>query len=311
MSKAGSLTTVPPFSQFNLFGTLIGMARRNASVIISAVLLLSVLLPAGSADFKRSAMEDTSRPVCRITTNLGVIDIELFDDETPETVNNFIGLATGTKEYTDPQTGRNVIDHFYDSLIFHRVIDGFMIQGGCPLGTGTGGPGYTFEDEINADSLGLDEAPAFDAQGRPSNLLGIRTQEDFSRLIVIPLTQQMGITTQEELDRRLAEVQQRISELSLKEAYELQGYRYSAARESHAPERGVIAMANSGPDTNGSQFFINLIDTPWLAGKHTVFGRVIDGMNVVDAIGEVQTDGANKPLKPVTIESIRVIKGAD
>lgn len=195
-------------------------------------------------------MEDTSRPVCRITTNLGVIDIELFDDETPETVNNFIGLATGTKEYTDPQTGRNVIDHFYDGLIFHRVIDGFMIQGGCPLGTGTGGPGYTFEDEINADSLGLDEAPAFDAQGRPSNLLGIRTQEDFSRLIVIPLTQQMGITTQEELDRRLA-------------------------------------------------------------GKHTVFGRVIDGMNVVDAIGEVQTDGANKPLKPVAIESIRVIKGAD
>ncbi len=287
------------------------MIRKQMHIFITAVLLVSFLMPAVSADFKRSAMEDTSRPVCRITTNLGTIDIELFDDETPETVANFIGLATGTKEYTNPESGRNVIDHFYDGLVFHRVIDGFMIQGGCPLGTGTGGPGYTFDDEINADSLGLDESPAFDAQGRPSNLLGIRTQEDFSRLIVIPLTQKMGITTQEELDRRLAEVQQRISELSLKEAYELQGYRYSTGRESHEPERGVIAMANSGPNTNGSQFFINLIDTPWLAGKHTVFGRVIDGMDIVDSIGEVKTDGANKPLSPVTIESVRVIKRAD
>ena len=256
-------------------------------------------------------MEDTSRPVCRIVTNMGTIDIELFDDEAPETVDNFIGLAMGEKEYTNPQTGRNVIDNYYDGLIFHRVIDGFMIQGGCPLGTGTGGPGYTFEDEINADSLGLDESPAFDAQGRPSNLLGIRTQEDFSRLIVIPLTQKMGITTQEELDSRLAEVQLRISELSLKDAYELQGYRYNTGRGSHEPERGMIAMANSGPNTNGSQFFINLIDTPWLAGKHTVFGRVIDGMDVVDTIGKVKTDGANKPLSPVTIESVRVIKAAD
>lgn len=311
MSKAGSLLLKNPFSLSALSGTLVHMVRRNASVIITAVLLVSVLMPAVSADFKRSAMEDTSRPVCRIVTNMGTIDIELFDDEAPETVDNFIGLAMGEKEYTNPQTGRNVIDNYYDGLIFHRVIDGFMIQGGCPLGTGTGGPGYTFEDEINADSLGLDESPAFDAQGRPSNLLGIRTQEDFSRLIVIPLTQKMGITTQEELDSRLAEVQQRISELSLKDAYELQGYRYNTGRESHEPERGMIAMANSGPNTNGSQFFINLIDTPWLAGKHTVFGRVIDGMDVVDTIGKVKTDGANKPLSPVTIESVRVIKAAD
>ena len=266
-----------------------------------------------AADIKRSAMEDPSRPVCRIETSMGNIDIELFDDETPETVANFIGLATGKKEYTDPESrsGRKRKGNFYDGLIFHRVIAEFMVQGGCPLGNGTGSPGYTFADEINADALGLADTPAFDAQGRPSQLLGIRTQEDFSRNIVTPLAMQMGIETQAELNSRLPELQQRISELSLKDVYELQGYRYSTARDSHAPKRGVIAMANSGPNTNGSQFFINLVDTPWLTGKHTVFGRVIDGMEVVDAIGGVKVDGASKPVKPVVIESVRVVKERD
>ncbi len=244
---------------------------------------------------------------------MGTIDIELFDDEAPETVANFIGLATGTKEYTDPESrsGQTRTGNYYDGLIFHRVIADFMIQGGCPLGTGTGSPGYTFADEINADALGLDDTPAFDAQGRPSPLLGIRTQEDFSRNIITPLAMRMGIESQEEMDRRLGEVQERISELSLKDAYELQGYRYSTARNSHAPKRGVIAMANSGPNTNGSQFFINLVDTPWLAGKHTVFGRVIDGMDVVDAIGSVKVDGSIKPVRPVVIESVRLMKERD
>ena len=287
------------------------MVQKRALFLFIAVLTVSVVLPVGSVDFKKYAMEDASRPVCRISTSMGNIDIELFDDETPGTVANFIGLAAGTKEYTDPQSGRKAASHFFDGLIFHRVIDGFMIQGGCPLGTGTGSPGYTFEDEINADSLGLGDTAAFDAQGRPSQMLGIRTQEDYSRLIIMPLTQQMGITTQAELDSRLAEVQQRISELTLKGAYELQGYKYSTAHNSHAPKRGVIAMANSGPNTNGSQFFINLVDTPWLAGKHTVFGRVIEGMDVVDAIGGVRTDGAGKPLEPVIIESVRVLQAGD
>lgn len=266
-----------------------------------------------AADIKSSAMEDPSRPVCRIETSMGTIDIELFDDEAPETVANFIGLATGTKEYTDPESrsGQTRTGNYYDGLIFHRVIADFMIQGGCPLGTGTGSPGYTFADEINADALGLDDTPAFDAQGRPSPLLGIRTQEDFSRNIITPLAMRMGIESQEEMDRRLGEVQERISELSLKDAYELQGYRYSTARNSHAPKRGVIAMANSGPNTNGSQFFINLVDTPWLAGKHTVFGRVIDGMDVVDAIGSVKVDGSIKPVRPVVIESVRLMKERD
>jgi peptidyl-prolyl cis-trans isomerase B (cyclophilin B) len=145
-----------------------------------------------------------------ITTSQGPIVLELFDDDAPNTVENFTTLA-----------GKG----FYDGLIFHRVIRGFMLQAGCPQGTGTGGPGYTFDDEFN----------------------------------------------------------------------------------SHRIVRGVLAMANAGPNTNGSQFFIvTANECAWLDGKHTVFGRVSDGMDVVDAIEAVETDGADRPTNPVLIESVSI-----
>ena len=141
-------------------------------------------------------------------TNHGAIEVEFFDDAAPKTVENFRKLAG---------------DGFYDGLGFHRVIKDFMIQGGCPQGTGTGGPGYTFEDEFN----------------------------------------------------------------------------------DHKGERGALAMANAGPNTNGSQFFIVAADeTPWLDGKHTVFGRVTSGMDVVDAISEVDRDARDKPREDVVIERV-------
>jgi peptidyl-prolyl cis-trans isomerase B (cyclophilin B) len=143
-------------------------------------------------------------------TSAGAIVIELHDDDAPKTVENFRKLAA---------------DGFYDDLVFHRVIAGFMIQGGCPEGTGRGGPGYTFEDEIN--------------------------------------------------DRKIV--------------------------------RGALAMANSGPDTNGSQFFIVTAEAAsWLDGKHTVFGRVTEGMEVVDAIESVETDGSDRPLEPQVIERVEL-----
>jgi cyclophilin family peptidyl-prolyl cis-trans isomerase len=143
-------------------------------------------------------------------TNHGAIEVELFDDDAPQTVGNFTKLAG---------------DRFYDGVVFHRVIPDFMIQGGDPTGTGTGGPGYTFEDEIN----------------------------------------------------------------------------------DHKVERGALAMANAGPNTNGSQFFIVTAEaTPWLDGKHTVFGRVTSGMDVVDAISQVETDAQDKPHEPVVIERVEL-----
>jgi cyclophilin family peptidyl-prolyl cis-trans isomerase len=143
-----------------------------------------------------------------MTTNHGDIVLELFDDDAPETVANFRRLAE---------------DGFYDGLIFHRVIPDFMIQGGCPQGTGTGGPGYTFKDEIN----------------------------------------------------------------------------------EHKVARGALAMANAGPNTNGSQFFIVTVrSAEWLDGKHTVFGEVTDGMDIVDTISELPRDGRDRPLQEARIERL-------
>ena len=145
-----------------------------------------------------------------MNTSMGTIALEFFDDDAPKTVENFRKLAS---------------DGFYDGIIFHRVIPDFMIQGGCPDGVGTGGPGYTFEDEIN----------------------------------------------------------------------------------DHKVVRGALAMANAGPNTNGSQFFIVTIDSaPWLDGKHTVFGKVTGGMDAVDAIEATPTGGQDRPVDPVTIESIEL-----
>jgi peptidyl-prolyl cis-trans isomerase A (cyclophilin A) len=158
-------------------------------------------------------------------TNHGDIVLTLFPNHTPRTVENFVGLAEGTKEYDtgDGRTGR-----FYDGLGFHRVIDGFMIQGGCPLGTGTGGPGYTFKDEPHPELV-------FD---RPY----------------------------------------------------------------------LLAMANAGPGTNGSQFFITVGATPWLNRKHTIFGEVADqaSRDVVDAIAKTATGPMDRPVEPVVIESVEI-----
>ncbi|MDR2708644.1 MAG: peptidylprolyl isomerase [Elusimicrobiota bacterium] len=159
-------------------------------------------------------------------TNLGKFKVELFDKQAPKTVKNFVDLATGQKEFTDPLSGKKVKRNFYDGLNFHRVIADFMIQGGCPLGNGRGGPGYKFEDEI-------DENLKFDAGG-------------------------------------------------------------------------ILAMANAGPNTNGSQFFITECPTPWLNGNHTIFGRVIEGMDIVKKIAHVKTDFSDKPEQPVTIKSITI-----
>jgi peptidyl-prolyl cis-trans isomerase A (cyclophilin A) len=164
--------------------------------------------------------------LAHFTTSEGNFTARLFDHETPNTVANFAGLADGTKEWTDPRTGKKVKQPYYNGTIFHRVIAGFMIQGGDPLGAGTGGPGYTFADEF-----------------------------------------------------------------------------HPKLRHSKA---GLLSMANRGPNTNGGQFFITLAETPWLDNKHTVFGEITEGMDVVRAIGGVATSKpGDRPIKPVTIESVR------
>jgi len=161
------------------------------------------------------------------TTSEGNFSIQLFDDLAPKTVANFTGLAEGTTEWTDPRTGKKTTAPYYNGTIFHRVIDGFMIQGGDPLGQGTGGPGYKFADEF-----------------------------------------------------------------------------HPKAKHSKA---GILSMANAGPNTNGGQFFITLDQTPWLDNKHSVFGEVVSGMDVVRKIGSTQTSKpGDRPAKPITIQSVTI-----
>jgi len=251
--------------------------------------------------------EDFDNPLVEIRTSLGSMVLELFPDEAPRTIENFIGLAEGTMPWIDPDTGLEVMRPFYDGLVFHRIIDGFMIQGGSPTGLGDGSPGFSFPDEINARSLGLDKMQVFDDQGRPHPILAIRNQQDFQEKILAPLYAQMGITSEQQLEDKIDEIDQRLRNMSVKESFENLGYRYTERVISRMPVRGVIAMANSGPNTNGSQFFINLGDSDWLAGKHTVFGKVRAGLDVLDAIGKVTVDNQNRPVEDVIILSIRLI----
>src|SRR5678809_683096 len=166
--------------------------------------------------------------MCIRDSSEGDFKIRLFEQEAPNTVANFVGLAEGTKEWRDPKTGERKKAPFYNGIIFHRVINGFMIQGGDPLGQGTGGPGYNFADEF-----------------------------------------------------------------------------HPKRRHSKA---GILSMANSGPNTNGSQFFITLGPTPHLDNRHSVFGEVTEGMDVVRKIGNTRTGAQDRPITDVVIQRVNITR---
>jgi peptidyl-prolyl cis-trans isomerase A (cyclophilin A) len=207
--------------------TGMGQIRRTIVKPIMAVFSLLALL--GSAG--GSLAQEKKAPVyATLKTNMGDIVVQLFDDKAPKTVANFIELASGSKDWTDPKTKEKVKRPLYNGTIFHRVIPGFMIQGGDPLGTGTGGPGYRFEDEFHPD---------------------------------------------------------------LKHS-----------------KSGILSMANAGPNTNGSQFFITHKATPWLDGRHSVFGEVVKGQNVVDAIANAPRDFRDRPVKEIVLQEVVITRGS-
>ena len=209
------------------------MKRRSVCAIAAGMMITASMAFAQTAAPAQTPAQPAAKPaakkvLAKFVTSEGNFTAELFEADAPKTVANFIGLATGTKQWTDPKTGgAKTKTPFFNGLTFHRVIANFMIQGGDPLGNGTGGPGFKFADEFQS-SRKLDKA-------------------------------------------------------------------------------GVLAMANAGPNTNGSQFFITLAPTAHLNGKHTVFGEVIEGMDVVEKIGKVPvTKPANKPVTPVVIKSVTI-----
>lgn len=276
------------------------------SLFILLVLCVSIM---AQTSFTKEYEND---PVVCIKTSMGDMYVELFAQEAPKTVQNFLELAEGTKEFTD-KDGKKVKRPYYDGLIFHRVIKDFMIQGGCILGTGAGNPGYSFEDEINATALGLNKELV--AMKYPQGLglnpkvhsLGIPPQ-GIQQIAMMITIKRLNIQSEEQFKARQNEFVEEIQKINFKDILEAIGYDYNENLKSHEPKRGVIAMANRGPNTNGAQFFINLVDTPWLAGKHTVFGKILQGMDVLDKIGAVEVDSENnKPKTAVTILSIRPV----
>lgn len=166
-------------------------------------------------------------PSATFETTKGSFTVRLMPEHAPKTVDNFVALATGAREWTDPRDGEKKAEPLFDGTIFHRVIGDFMIQGGDPTGTGTGGPGYRFEDECPPGG------PSFD-------------------------------------------------------------------------KPGLLAMANAGPNMNGSQFFLTVAATPWLTGKHTIFGEVTSGYDVVEAISKVATGSQDRPSPDVVLERVRI-----
>ncbi len=307
---------------------------RRSLLPLALILLLSApaLLPAevhadeptGKAPAAAPAKKPApaALPRALIKTSLGDILVELWPQAAPQTVRVFLGLAEGKGTFTDVRTKKQVTitKPFYDGLTFHRVIPGFMLQGGCPRANGSGDAGFKYADEINAVKLGLDKLKVITGN-QPHPWLNIGSQQQFNRNIVAPVVRSMGITTQADFQKRLPEINAKISSMSLMQFYELTGYRYSKTLASVKPTRGTLALANAGPNTNGSQFFINVGDPVYLTGKHTVFGRVIKGMDIVDKIANVKTTGkpkpvppgvrpppAFKPLVPVKILSIRAVK---
>ena len=256
----------------------------------------------------RQAMENPSNPLFSMVTSQGEIFIELFSRETPNNVANFTALAEGKIELFDESTNTAFKPRYYDGMRFHRVIPGFIIQAGSPSYSPLGGPEELLQDEINADFLGLDETLVLNPNGSLHEILGINEKIDFDSAILRPLYIKMSIETQADLVARQYEVLDRLSAMTLKEVYENLGYRYINDMPSHRVSRGTIALANSGPDQNGPEFFISLVDADYLTGMHTVIGQVVEGMDIADSIGNYPVDPLRFTRLSTVIYTVRRVE---
>ena len=251
------------------------------------------------------AMEDSQNPLIRISTSKGEMYLELYPLEAPNNVENFIALAEGEKEFTNLKTGEPIQSRYYNGMRFHRVVPGFIIQAGSPAINPLGLQVSLLNDEINANALGLDQIPALNPDGSFADVLNIESKPDFHGEILTPLYSQRNITDVEAALSRQYQVLETLQELSVKSVYENQGYRYDDSLESRPIERGTVALANSGPDSNGSEFFISLTAAEWLWGKYTVIGKVVEGQEVMDSIGNTAIDPGQFSSLSTLIYSVR------
>jgi cyclophilin family peptidyl-prolyl cis-trans isomerase len=253
------------------------------------------------------AMEDPLNPLLLISTSQGNIFIELFPNEAPQNVANFLALAAGEIEITDTESGIEFKPRYFNGLRFHRVVADFIIQSGSEVYHSIGATPTTLRDEINADYLGLHQLPVLNADGSFNNMLNISDKADFDTEILEPLYRRMNIEDKADLLAREEDVLEQLQQMTVKRAYENQGYRYNTDNPGRGVDRGVVALANKGPDSNGAEFFISLVDAFWLSGKHTVIGKVVEGMEVVDTIESVPIDPLKFSRLSTLIYSVRRI----
>ena len=280
------------------------------STIPSLLLLIFSLLAAlntAIADTSSAllAMEDPQNPLILISTSQGEIYLELFPLEAPSNVENFIALAEAEKEFTNPDTGELIQARYYNGMRFHRVVPGFVIQAGSPVYNPLGAQVTLLNDEINADALGLDQISALNPDGSFADVLNIESRSDFHEDILTPLYSQRNITDIEAALNRQYQVLEALQNLSIKAVYENQGYRYDDSRKSRPIERGTVALANSGPDSNGPEFFISLTAAASLSGKYTVIGEVVEGQEVMDRIGNTAIEPDQFSSLSTLIYSVR------
>ncbi|MBL4581876.1 MAG: peptidylprolyl isomerase [Gammaproteobacteria bacterium] len=251
------------------------------------------------------AMEDPQNPLMRISTSQGEIYLELFPTEAPRNVEKFIALAEGEIEFTNQDTGEAIQARYYNGMRFHRVVPGFIIQAGSPAYNPLGLQVNLLNDEINADALGLDQISALNADGSFADVLNIESKSGFHQEILTPLYAQKNITDVEVALNRQYQVLEMLQNLSVKSVYENQGYRYNDSLKSRPIERGTVALANSGPDSNGPEFFISLASAERLSGKYTVIGKVVEGQEVIDSIGNTAIDPDQYSSLSTLIYSVR------
>jgi cyclophilin family peptidyl-prolyl cis-trans isomerase len=260
----------------------------NFSLKLIAFALLSLLTPLATADVTTAtqAMENPNNPLLLMRTSRGEIFMELFPESAPRNVANFIALAQAQVPMFDVTTESMVQPNYYDGMTFHRVLKNYLIQAGAPRQPGAPVPEYKLDDEINARQFGLHEIKVLDALGKPHDWLNLKNNEDFQHEVLVPLYRQLEIRSPEALETRQFAVHDALQDMTLMQAYQNQGYRYNDRLISRAPLRGSVAMAGSSPNTNNAEFFITMIDAPWLVGKATIIGHVVEGLDIVDRINQ-------------------------
>lgn len=253
------------------------------------------------------AMENPSNPLIQISTSRGNVFVELYPEEAPENVARFLGLAAGDIELVDKNTGSVFKPKYYNGMSFHRVIPGLLIQAGSPSYNPLGAPSDLLKDEINADSLGLNTENILLPDSSTNPILNITSNDEFAKQVLQPLYKDMSIETAQDLLEKEEKITTRLRAMTVKELYQLQGYTYSEASFSRPIERGVLALANIGPNSNGPEFFISMANSEHLTGKYTAIGSVIEGMEVVGEIGSLAISPVRATRASTVIYAIKKI----